>query len=76
VVDSRYVYLLWHGDDIYPDTPEAKLLGVYSSEAAARDRIGRSSRVAGFANEPDAFEISRYEIDHDSWVEGYVVVDD
>jgi hypothetical protein len=26
------VYLLWHGDDVDPETPEAKLLGVYSSD--------------------------------------------
>ena len=34
------VYLLWHGDDL-DEGPEAKLLGVYSTEAGAQARIGR-----------------------------------
>lgn len=70
----QVVYLLWHGDDLDEDTPEAKLLGVYSSEQAALDRINRSSALPGFAEHPDDFHISQYTIDKDEWVAGYIEV--
>lgn len=70
--DARYVWLLWHGDDISDDTPDAKLLGVYSSEEAARQRIARCSGVPGLGEHPEAFELSRYELGRDEWSEGYV----
>jgi hypothetical protein len=60
------VYLVWHGDDL-DDGPDAKLLGVYSSEDAARDRVQRAASLPGFVGQPDAFEIVRYEIDRDQW---------
>lgn len=77
VADQRYVYLLWHGDDVGVGAPEPKLLGVYSTEAGAEDRIDRTLRegAAGFVEFPGAFHIDRYEIDKDEWVEGYVEVE-
>lgn len=77
MADPQYVHILWHGDDLREGSPELKLLGVYSTENAAKDRIDRclQGRVPGFAEHPDHFLISRYEIDKDQWVEGYVEVD-
>lgn len=69
-----HVWLLWHGDDIYEETPDAKLLGVYASEELARARIARCTQLHGFQDHPDAFEISRYEINRDEWPEGYVAL--
>ncbi|GAB3866644.1 hypothetical protein GCM10028801_39220 [Nocardioides maradonensis] len=69
-----HVWLLWHGDDIYDETPEAKLLGVYASEELARERIERCARLPGFRDHPEAFEIARYEVNRDEWSEGYVVL--
>ena len=65
------VYLLWHsGAD--PDSDEnALLLGVYSSEEAANDRIDRSNESPGFVDYPAGFQISRYVVDHDEWPEGF-----
>jgi hypothetical protein len=76
VNDQDHVWLLWHGDDIYDETPEAKLLGVYSSEDLARARIARSTHLPGYQDHPEAFEVARYEIDRDEWTDGYVVVPD
>jgi len=53
------------GDDV-------KLLGCYSTEARAHERIGRARLSPGFAEEPDCFTISRYTVDQDEWAEGYV----
>jgi hypothetical protein len=75
VTEDRHVWLLWHGDDLRDDTPDAKLLGVYSSEDAAKGRVSRCSLLPGFRDYPDAFEISRYEIDRDEWPEGFVEVE-
>jgi hypothetical protein len=75
VNDTRSVWLLWHGDDIEDDTPDAKLLGVYSTETRARDRIERSRQVAGFMDYPDAFVVARYDVDKDEWTEGFVTIE-
>jgi hypothetical protein len=75
VSDPQIVYLLWHGDDVHSDTPDAKLLGVYSSEEAAQDRIARAANLPGFAEHPDDFLISPYAIDRDQWESGWVEVE-
>lgn len=75
MTEDRHVWLLWHCDDLHDDTPDAKLLGVYSSEDAAKGRIARSSDLPGFREHPNAFEITRYEIDRDEWAEGWVEVE-
>ena len=75
VSDRRVVYLLWHRDDVYDDTPDAKLLGVYSSEEAARDRIARASSLPGFADHPEHFVIDALTVDKDEWNCGYVEVE-
>jgi hypothetical protein len=64
--------LLWHGDDIYDETPDAKLLGVYSAPERAEARKSSATRLPGFRDHPDALEVVRYEIDHDEWTEGFV----
>ena len=56
------------GDDV-------KLLGVYSSDAAAQGRIESARTLPGFKDEPDCFQVSRYALDKDDWTEGFVVVE-
>jgi len=68
------VYLLWHGDDLEEGAPEAKLLGVYSSEEKAQERIERSLGLPGFVDHPDDFLIDPYTVDNDEWPDGYVEV--
>jgi hypothetical protein len=57
------------GDDV-------KLLGCYSSKQRANDRIERARLFSGFAQESDCFTVTRYEVDHDEWAEGYVTLFD
>ena len=68
------VYLLWHGDDIHDDRPKALLLGVYSSERAAHDRIDQAVLLPGFRDRPDDFQISCHTIDKDEWTSGYTEI--
>jgi hypothetical protein len=75
VTDERSVYLLWHGDDL-DGGPDAKLLGVYSSDDAARDCLQRAASLPGFVDHLDVFEIVGHESDHDEWTTGFVELRD
>jgi hypothetical protein len=55
------------GDDL-------KVLGVYSTDQNARDRITRARALPGFHEEPDCFLIDQYTVDEDRWAEGFVFV--
>jgi hypothetical protein len=67
------VYLLWHQKG--PEDDDAKLLGVYSTKAAAESRIDNAVKLAGFRRYPDGFTISLYEVDQDHWTSGFAQVD-
>lgn len=54
------------GDDV-------KLLGVYSSEAAALARVESARLLPGFRDEPDCFQIVPYTVDRHEWTEGFVI---
>jgi hypothetical protein len=56
------------GDDV-------KLLGVYSSDIAARARIESARGSPGFADEPDCFQVTPYTLDKDEWTEGFLVIE-
>lgn len=56
------------GDDV-------KLLGVYSSDAAARARIESARTLPGFSDEPDCFQTTLYTLDKDEWTEGFSIVE-
>ena len=66
------VHLLWHvrSDDEHSD--DSKLLGVYSSETSAKVAIERVEGQPGFVDHPNGFQVVSYEIDNDSWSEGFV----
>jgi hypothetical protein len=56
------------GDDV-------KILGVYSSAAAAQARIESARTLPGFNDEPDCFQVARYTLGKDEWTEGFVTLD-
>lgn len=53
-----------HGDD-------AKMIGVYRSDAAAEAAIARLSAQPGFTEHPAGFTVAAYELDQDHWTEGF-----
>lgn len=61
--------LIWDqqdGDDL-------KVLGIFSSEAAADRVIERAREQPGFRDEPDCFLVTPYTVDEsDQWVDGFV----
>lgn len=68
----KKVYLLWHSHEFENGEDDAKLLGVYSSESIATKKINKYKTLPGFKENPDGFEIDKYEIDCDQWQEGFV----
>jgi hypothetical protein len=68
------VFVLWHLHDLGDGKEDSKLIGIYRSQAdadAARIRVG--SRP-GFVDTPHGFVIDRYQLNQDSWTEGYTTV--
>jgi hypothetical protein len=65
--DGELVWDEEDGDDL-------KILGVYSTERGARERIERARNTPGFAEEPDCFLIDTYVVDRDQWAEGFTTV--
>ena len=55
------------GDDL-------KMLGAYSTEQKAEERIERARALPGFRDEPDCFRIDCCTVDDDQWTDGFVSV--
>jgi hypothetical protein len=69
-VDTAYVLHHVRKDDEYGD--DAKMIGVYRSDASAAAAIARLCDKPGFRDYPAGFEISPYRLDTDHWAEGFV----
>ena len=65
--DGELAWDEWDGDDL-------KLLGVYSTEAAAQARIEQARTLPGFAAEPDCFFADEWTVDKDHWTDGFVTI--
>ena len=65
-------FILWHSHPIGADEADEKLIGVYATDDDARSALNRIKVQPGFRDHLEGFEISRYEIGKDHWVEGYI----
>jgi len=70
----KSVFLLWHTHEIPDQEDDSKLIGVYESRDAALSAQERASRQPGFAQLPEGFLISEYEVGKDHWPEGFITV--
>jgi hypothetical protein len=70
--EQQQVYLLWHTHELGDGETDEKLLGVYSTEEGAMSRIAVAVSLPGFRDAPAGFQVTRYEVDRDEWVEGFV----
>jgi hypothetical protein len=68
------VFLLWHVHELPDGEEDTKLIGVYSSKELAEQAQRRAGAQPGFRDAPTGFCISRYTIDQDHWMEGYVTL--
>lgn len=69
---SKKVFVLMHAHETSPDVEDIKLIGVYSSEVAAKSAAERTKYLPGFADTPEGFHVQAYQLDKDHWVEGFV----
>ena len=65
------VYVLHHvrADDEHGN--DAKLIGVYRSNASAEVAVKRLRTLPGFRDYPNGFSIDLYLLDKDYWAEGF-----
>lgn len=72
------VFLLWHVYELTDSDgtrDEEKFIGVFSSEAKAKDAIERLKGKEGFRDYPvSCFEIHKHKIDRMSWGDGFVTI--
>lgn len=72
------VFLLWHnGPDFEEtgDTDQSILLGVFSSEEAARAWQEEAAILPGFRDATDRFLVDAYELDRRHWTSGFAKYD-
>jgi hypothetical protein len=62
------VYVLWH---VRGDEEDAKLIGVYRSQADIEAAIGRLKCLPGFRDHQDSFQTDAYALNQDHWSEGF-----
>jgi len=65
------VFVMLHAHEV-DDSEEVKMVGVYSTEDAAKSAIERLRRQPGFCDTTDGFHVDRYCLDEDHWAEGFV----
>ena len=65
------VYLLWYVREWAEGEDTELLIGVYRSEADAKDAIGRLKDQPGFVKYPEGFLAEPYELGKDHWTEGF-----
>ncbi len=62
--------LIWDEED----GDDLKILGAYSSEQKAQERLVRAGELPGFRDEPDCFLVDTYTLDEDRWTDGFITV--
>ena len=84
-LDRSVVFVLQHLHLLNDDEEDVKMLGVYSTQENALAAVERFRRLPGFRDLPqmadagapgvsEGFYLDKYELDQDSWSEGYETV--
>jgi hypothetical protein len=68
------VHLLWYTREWAEREDTELLIGVYGTDADARDAVRRLKSQPGFAEYPEGFLVVPYEVDKDHWTEGFARV--
>jgi hypothetical protein len=68
------VFLVQHVHTLEDGEEDVKIIGIYSTQDAARNAIERLRSQPGFRNSPDDFYMDRYILNMDHWTEGFVTV--
>lgn len=71
---STLVFVLMHTHELSPEREDFKLIGVYSTKAAAESAVKRIKVLPGFSETPEGFCVQAYPLDKDHWTDGFVTV--
>jgi hypothetical protein len=69
-----YVFVVQHVHEVEENNEDVKLIGVYSTEKGAHAAVARVSKQPVFGGVTSGFRVSRYEVDRDHWLEGFVTM--
>lgn len=67
---SASVFIAWHTHET-DDGEDCKLLGVYSTEALALQRVARAKTEPGFRDHLEGSEVAEYGLNEDAWLDGF-----
>ncbi|WP_426507301.1 DUF7336 domain-containing protein [Dactylosporangium sp. McL0621] len=56
------------------DGDDLKILGAYSTQHKAEERVVSARSLPGFRDEPDCFLIDHYTLDEDRWTDGFATI--
>jgi hypothetical protein len=65
------VHLLWYVREWAEGDDTELLIGVYRTEADAKDAIGRLKNQPGFVEYPEGFTVATYDLGKDYWTKGF-----
>ncbi len=67
-------FVVQHSHEMDDGVEDTKMIGVYSTYEKAEEAVKRLRLQLGFKDTPDCFHITKYPLDKDHWIEGYVTV--
>ena len=73
VLSEQKVYLLQHCRKNADGEGEYKMIGAYATAHAAEEARTRAVLREGFKDYPDDFQIVKYVLGQDHWVDGFFV---
>jgi hypothetical protein len=68
------VFVLQHVHELSDGCEDVKLLGIYSTEKAAKKVMAALAKRPGFSECPEGFHVEGFKLGATEWVDGFVTV--
>lgn len=68
---TKSVYILYHQHPDVSKREDAKLIGVYSSQAHVDEAAGHAVTLPGFRDHPSGFIVDKITLDESNWADGF-----
>ena len=68
----EHIYMLWFVQEQNECEDIELLIGVYATEAEAKDAIERRKDKPGFVDFPEGFQIHRRQLGVEGWTDGFI----
>jgi len=67
-------FLVTHVHVLASQEEDLRIIGIFTTRERAEAAIRAASKLPGFADTAEAFEVSEYELDDMCWREGFVTL--